>query len=140
MLLFKEKAGCRHWKLTGLAALAAGSWVSLATNATAAERAVLDAATSSEQVVEFNVYLPLRDRAGAETFLNQLHDPNSASYHQWLSPAQVNERFGPQADTVVVFLSWWHFSPFTLARNISVNDLGSKAFQGKFRLRPQRFK
>jgi subtilase family serine protease len=100
MLLFKEKAGYHHWKLTGLAALAAASWVSMASTASAAERAVLDAAATSEQAVEFNVYLPLRDRAGAEAFLNQLHDPNSANYHQWLSPAQFNERFGPQSATV----------------------------------------
>jgi subtilase family serine protease len=100
MLLLKGKTGFRHWKLMGLAALAAASWASLATNASAAERAVIDSAAAPEQPVEFNVYLPLRDRAGAEAFLNQLHDPNSASYHQWLSPAQFNERFGPQSDTV----------------------------------------
>jgi subtilase family serine protease len=100
MLLFKEKAGYHHWKLAGLAALAATSWVSLAATASAAEKAVVDAAATSEQAVEFNVYLPLRDRVGAEAFLNQLHDPNSANYHQWLSPAQFNERFGPQAGTV----------------------------------------
>jgi subtilase family serine protease len=100
MLLFKEKAGYHHWKLTGLAALAAGSWIFLETNAFAAEKAVVDATVTSEQAVEFNVYLPLHDREGAEAFLNQLHDPNSASYHQWLSPAQFNERFGPQAGTV----------------------------------------
>jgi subtilase family serine protease len=100
MLLFKEKAEYHHWKLTGLAALAATSWFSLATTASAAEKAVLDAAATSEQAVEFNVYLPLRDRAAAEAYLNQLHDPNSANYHQWLSPAQFNERFGPQASTV----------------------------------------
>jgi subtilase family serine protease len=100
MLLFKEKTGFGYWKLAGLAVLAAPSWVSLATNASAAERAVIDSAATPEQPLEFNVYLPLRDRAGAETFLNQLHDPNSASYHQWLSPAQFDERFGPQASTV----------------------------------------
>ena len=100
MLLFKEKAGYHHWRLTGLAALAAASWISLATNASAAEKAVIEAAATSEQAVEFNVYLPLRDRAGAEAFLNQLHDPNSVNYHQWLSPAQFSERFGPQSATV----------------------------------------
>jgi subtilase family serine protease len=100
MLLFKEKAGYHHWKLTGLAALAATSWVSLAATASAAEKAVIDAAAASEQAVEFNVYLPLRDRAGAEAFLNQLHDPNSVNYHQWLSPAQFSERFGPESSTV----------------------------------------
>jgi subtilase family serine protease len=100
MLGCKEKARYRHWQLARLAALAAASWVSLAANASAAEKAVVDSAATAEQAVEFNVYLPLRDRAGVETFLNQLHDPNSASYHQWLSPAEFKERFGPQASTV----------------------------------------
>src|ERR1700722_8261788 len=100
MLASKGKAGYHHWKLAGLAALAATSWVFLAATASAAEKAVVDGAAASEQAVEFNVYLPLRDRAGAEAFLNQLHDPNSANYHQWLSPAQFNERFGPRATTV----------------------------------------
>jgi subtilase family serine protease len=100
MLGSKEKAGYRHWKLAPLAALAAASWVSCTATASAAEKAVVDAVATSEQAVEFNVYLPLRDRAGAEALLNQLHDPNSASYHQWLSPAEFKERFGPQASAV----------------------------------------
>jgi subtilase family serine protease len=83
-----------------LAALAATSWVSLAATASAAEKAVVDAVATSEQAVEFNVYLPLRDRTGADALLNQMHDPNSASYHQWLSPAEFKERFGPQTSTV----------------------------------------
>jgi subtilase family serine protease len=105
MLLLKEKARNHRWKLTGLAALAATSWVFTAGSASAAEKAVIDAATTSEQAVEFNVYLPLRDRAGAEAFLKQLHDPNSANYHQWLSPAQFSERFGPQSAAITKMTS-----------------------------------
>jgi subtilase family serine protease len=100
MLGCKEKARYRHWRLAQIAALAATSWVSLAATASAAEKAVVDGAAISEQAVEFNVYLPVPDRAGAEAFLNQLHDPNSASYHQWLSPAEFKERFGQPASTV----------------------------------------
>jgi subtilase family serine protease len=100
MLGCKEKAGYHHWKLARLAALAATSWVSLAATASAAEKAVVDAVATSEQAVEFNVYLPLRDRVGADALLNQMHDPNSASYHQWLSPAEFKERFGPQTSAV----------------------------------------
>ncbi len=100
MLGCKQKAGYHHWRLALFAALAASSWVSLAATASAGEKAVVDAVATSEQAVEFNIYLPLRDRAGADAFLNQLHDPNSASYHQWLSPAEFQERFGPQASAV----------------------------------------
>jgi hypothetical protein len=66
MLFSKENARYHHWNLMGFAVLAAASWGSLATSASAAEKAVLDAAATSEQAVEFNVYLPLRDRSGAE--------------------------------------------------------------------------
>jgi subtilase family serine protease len=83
-----------------LAALTAAACVMFAGTASAVEKAVIDARATAEQAVEFNVYLPLRDRDSAESLLGQLHDPNSASYHQWLTPAQFSERFGPQAATV----------------------------------------
>src|ERR1700748_3869734 len=69
-------------------------------NASALERAITDANVANEQAVEFNIYLPLRDRDGAEALLKQLHDPTSASYHQWLTPGEFKERFGPQTATV----------------------------------------
>jgi subtilase family serine protease len=89
--------GSRRGALTALIATAC---FASASPSSAAEKAVVDAAAGAEQVVEFNVYLPLRDRDGAESLLGQLHDPNSANYHQWLTPAQFSERFGPQTATV----------------------------------------
>ena len=100
MLCTNENARLHNWRLRGLGALAAGSLIALSGSASAMEKAVIDAAASPEQTVEFNVYLPLRDRVAAEAFLHQLHDPTSASYHQWLSPGQFNERFGPSSSTV----------------------------------------
>jgi subtilase family serine protease len=99
MPLPEVECGFSHLKGGALAALAAAC-VLFAGTSSAAEKAVVDAAATAEQVVEFNVYLPLRDRDGAESLLGQLHDPNSASYHQWLTPAQFSERFGPQTATV----------------------------------------
>jgi subtilase family serine protease len=100
MPLFKVESGLSHLKGGTLAALAAAACCVFADSAFAAEKAVIDAVAGAEQVVEFNVYLPLRDRDGAESLLGQLHDPNSASYHQWLTPAQFSERFGPRSATV----------------------------------------
>jgi subtilase family serine protease len=99
MHLPKVESKFSHVKAV-LAVLAAGACCAFAGTSIAAERAVIDAVASPEQAVEFNVYLPLRDRAGAEALLQQLHDPNSANYHQWLTPAQFSERFGPQPSTV----------------------------------------
>jgi len=83
------------WVLPGVFA----SFV-LVADASALERAVTDASVANDQAVDFNIYLPIRDRDGAEALLQQLHDPTSANYHQWLTPAQFKERFGPQAATV----------------------------------------
>ena len=100
MSLPKVEYGFSRLKGGALAALTAAACVIFSGSSSAAEKAVIDAATAAEQAVEFNVYLPLRDRDGAEALLSQLHDPNSASYHQWLTPAQFSERFGPQTGTV----------------------------------------
>jgi subtilase family serine protease len=83
------------WALAGVA-----SWFALAGTSFAVENAVVDATAPAEQAVQFNIYLPLRDRAGAEELLTQLHTQGSALFHQWLTPEQFNERFGPQANTV----------------------------------------
>jgi len=39
--------------------------------------------------------LPLRHQAELNDLLNELHDPASANYHQWLTPEQFTQRFGP---------------------------------------------
>jgi subtilase family serine protease len=100
MLLPKVESESGRLKSGPLSALAATACFILAGPSSAGEKAVIEATASAEQVVEFNVYLPLRNRDGAESLLGQLHDPNSASYHQWLTPAEFSERFGPQTGTV----------------------------------------
>jgi subtilase family serine protease len=51
------------------------------------------------QVLQLDVVLPLRDRAGLEAFLKDVYDPVSTSYRHFLSVAEFTERFGPtQAD------------------------------------------
>ncbi len=39
--------------------------------------------------------LPLRDPAGLTAFLEELYDPASPSYRQYLTPEQFTEKFGP---------------------------------------------
>jgi subtilase family serine protease len=97
MHLQTVKAGYSRWKVSALAALGALSCMALAGTASAYEKAVVEAAVAAQQAVEFDVYLPLRDRAGAEALLSELHTADSANYHKWLTPAEFNERFGPQS-------------------------------------------
>jgi hypothetical protein len=39
--------------------------------------------------------LPLRDREGLETFLQEVDDPSSPAYHRFLTVEEFAERFGP---------------------------------------------
>ncbi len=47
-----------------------------------------------------NLYLglPLRNQAELDQLLQDLHDPASTNFHQWLSPEQFTERFGPTVE------------------------------------------
>lgn len=79
------------------AALATGL-ASLATASAATLSLVGEAAAS--RPVEFNVVLPLRNKAELNTLIRQMHDNTSPMFHQWLTPQQFSERFGPDAATV----------------------------------------
>ncbi len=51
------------------------------------------------ETLRFDIVLPLRDRAGLQSFLQELQDPSSPSYHQFLTPQEFTASFGPsQAD------------------------------------------
>jgi kumamolisin len=48
----------------------------------------------------------LRDRAGLQTFVREVNDPTSSSYHQFLTPQEFTARFGPSQqdwDALVAF-------------------------------------
>ncbi len=55
---------------------------------------------AATQTVEFNVYLPLQNRADLQTLLEQLHTSGSAQYQKWLTPQQFAARFSPSAASV----------------------------------------
>jgi subtilase family serine protease len=100
MALSRSESRVTHSNAWASAAFGAAACLGFAGSSSAAEKAVIDAEASAEQTVEFNIYLPLRSRDGVESLLEQLHNPNSALYHQWLTPVQFRERFGPQASTI----------------------------------------
>src|SRR5271167_505391 len=47
------------------------------------------------QIMQLDVVLPLRDQAGLDAFLADLHNPNSPGNRHYLTPAEFTERFGP---------------------------------------------
>ena len=47
--------------------------------------------------VDFEVFLPLRNKPGLERLLKAQQTVGSASYHNWLTPAQFKAQFGPSA-------------------------------------------
>jgi subtilase family serine protease len=61
----------------------------------------------SAQIMQLDVVLPVRDRAGLQAFLADLRNPNSSDYRNYLTPVQFTERFGPTRqdyDAVVQYL------------------------------------
>src|ERR1039458_9346993 len=69
-------------------------------------RAQLIGQLPATQTLRFDIVLPLRDRAGLENFLQELQDPASPSYRQFLTPQEFTARFGPSQedwDTLVAF-------------------------------------
>ena len=60
----------------------------------------------SDQIMNLDVVLALRDQAGLDLFLKELYDPASPSYRHFLTVAEFTERFGPTQqdyDAVVRF-------------------------------------
>ena len=59
-----------------------------------------------ERRMKLAIGLPLHNQAGLTALLQQLNDPASPNYRQWLTPEQFTERFGPTEEdyqTVVAF-------------------------------------
>ena len=50
---------------------------------------------TATNVLHLAIGLPLRDSSAAKAFIQQLYDPASPVYHQYLTTEQFTERFGP---------------------------------------------
>ena len=53
-------------------------------------------------------------RSRLDTFLAGLQEPGSASFHQWLTPAQFGERFGPSQADLEQVTGWLRDQGFTI--------------------------
>jgi len=47
------------------------------------------------QHLKLHIVLPVRDQAGVDSTLQQLYDPQSPSYRNWLSVKEFTDKFGP---------------------------------------------
>ncbi len=45
-------------------------------------------------------------QAALDQFLSDVHNPASASYHKWLTPAQFGQQFGPSDQDIATVESW----------------------------------
>ncbi len=89
--------------LSGVALFAVG--VAAPAVGHAAERATLTARAAAAQSVDFDVFLPIQNRAELEQLLDAMHDPKSPQFHQWLKPAEFNARFGANANKLAAIRS-----------------------------------
>ena len=61
---------------------------------------------ASTNVLHLAIGLPLRDPDAAKAFLQQLYDPTSPVYHQYLTPDQFAEKFGPTKDDYAAVMNF----------------------------------
>jgi subtilase family serine protease len=74
--------------------------LSLALSANAQRKATVVSAVGASESVTFELYIPLSNKAALEQLLADQQTTTSAQYHQWMTPAQIQARFGPSAATV----------------------------------------
>lgn len=57
---------------------------------------------------------PPEREAAFEAYIDELHDPASANFHKWLTPAEVGELYGPNQADVDKVTSWLQSSGFVV--------------------------
>jgi len=65
-------------------------------------------------VLHLAIGLPLRDLDAAKAFIQQLYNPSSPSYHQYLTPEQFTEKFGPTSDDYQSVIDFAQANGFTV--------------------------
>ena len=66
------------------------------------------------QSMRFDIVLPLRDKAGLESFLQELYDPSSPSYRHFLTVQEFTERFGPSQEDYDAMVRFAKANGFTV--------------------------
>jgi hypothetical protein len=99
----------------------------------AARNAANDRGSAPDTMPMPHMLLQLRRPAAQEqaltTLIDQLHDPNSPNYHQWLSAEQLGAQFGPAAADIQTITNWLSQHGFTvnavLANRMAIDFSGT---------------
>jgi hypothetical protein len=99
-------------------------------------RAVNDrgAADASLQAPRMQLLLkrPADREAALEQYIVDIHNKNSASYHKWLTPAQIAQQYGPADSDVQAVVAWIQSQGLTvnkISRSKSVIEFGGNVGQ-----------
>jgi subtilase family serine protease len=71
-----------------------------------AAQPIAGANVASDTPLILAVGLNMRDRAGLDAYVEQLHDPSSPNFHKWLTPVEIADRFGPSQADYDAVVSW----------------------------------
>jgi kumamolisin len=76
----------------------------------------LAAQAPASRTMTINVNFALRNRAALTRLLAELQDPASSRYHQWLTPAEFDARFGRTQAEVQAVREWLQSQGFTVTK------------------------
>jgi len=68
------------------------------------------------QSIRFDIVLAVRDQAGLDKFLQEIYDPSSPSYHNYVTVKQFTERFGPTQKDYDALIRFARANGFTVLR------------------------
>ena len=98
-----------------VASLGAGSIAARHVPAAVANgQAPLMAKLSGDQHVKLGLNLPLRNQADLDTLLEQLQDPQSPNFHQYLSGEEFTAKFGPTEEDYNQVVAWANANGLTV--------------------------
>ena len=80
----------------------------------AAVHAKLLHSLSTTTTLNLQIGLPLKNQDALKTLLEQLYDPTSPEYHQYLNPEQFAERFGPTEQDYQKVMEFFTANGFTI--------------------------
>jgi hypothetical protein len=95
----------------------------LQTRATAPAGAQPIGRLPASQQLQLAISLPLRNQEQLNTLLQQLEDPNSSNYHQYLTSAQFTEQFGPTAEQYQQVIAYVQVHGFTVTHTSASRQL-----------------
>jgi subtilase family serine protease len=92
--------------------------VTLAGNTRPEVQFARDLGPVSDDLQLSHMYLQMKmspeQEADVAALISRLHDPNFAEFHQWLSVAEIESRFGPAPEDVKTVTAWLESHGFTV--------------------------